>query len=216
MDFTKVKEEGRYLERTLFLTAFVTGILWLVWACDVHFHLNLVRFGIISREVIGLRGLLFSPYIHDTSSMDHILNNTPPFMALFFLLLNGFRKMAGYVFISIQLSSGFMLWLFGPGGTETVGMSGVIFGLATFLIGSGIFRRNLVSIVLAVMVIFYYGGMLTYGAVPNPDHPEISWQGHVCGGVAGLFVAFNFRNYDRAPSTPITSSDDGHFFDRHP
>lgn len=216
MDFSKIKDEGRYLEKALFITVLMTAGMWLIWGCDVMFHLNLARYGLISREVIGLRGILFSPYIHDDKGVAHILNNTPPFMALFFLLLNGFRKIAGYVFISIQLSAGIMLWLFGPGGTETVGMSGVIFGMATFLIGSGIFRRNLISIVLAVMVIFYYGGMLTYGALPNAEHPEISWQGHICGGIAGLFVAFNFRNYDREPGASIISSDDGHFFDRHP
>jgi membrane associated rhomboid family serine protease len=188
--------------------------MWISWGADVLLHLDLPKYGIISRTIIGLRGIVFAPYIHDNRNVMHILSNTPPFMVLFFLLQNAFRKIALPVYILIQVLSGFMLWLFGPGETVTVGMSGVIFGMASFLIGSGIFRRNLISIALALMVIFFYGGSLAASILPN--QPGVSWQDHVCGAIAGLFVAFNLRNYDRAPTVSISSSDDGHFFDRHP
>ena len=207
-DINKVKEEGRYLEKTLLITFAFVAVMWISWGCDQLFHLDLPQFGIIPREKIGLRGILFSPFIHDNRNVMHILSNTPPFAFLFFLLLNAFRKIAIPVYILIQFISGFLLWLFGPANSVTVGMSGVIFGLAAFLVGSGLFRRNLISITLAFGVVFFYGGGLAASVIPQPG---VSWQGHICGAVAGFFVAFNLRNYDRAPKS-IISSDDKHFF----
>ena len=214
MDVNTIKDEGRYLWSTVILTLLITAVMWISWGADMLLHLDLPRFGIIPRTIVGLRGILFSPYIHDNRNVMHILSNTPPFAVLFFLLLNVFRRIAIPVYILIQLLSGLLLWLFGPGETVTVGMSGVIFGLAGFLVGSGFFRRNLVSLVLAFAVIFFYGGSLAASILPQ--QPGVSWQAHICGLIAGLFVAFNVRNYDRAPSTSLPRSDDGHFFDRHP
>jgi membrane associated rhomboid family serine protease len=214
MDKDKVKAESDYIKSTIFLTVFFVAVMWLSWFSDRLFQLDLRQYGIISRSLIGLRGILFSPFIHESASMAHIMGNTLPFALLFFLLLNAFPRIALVVYALIQLISGFLLWLFGPADAVTVGMSGVIFGLAGFLIGSGIFRRNLRSIAIALIVMFFYGGGLAASLVPTPG---VSWQGHVCGAVAGLFVAFNLRNYDREPELPIASTDDDrHFFERYP
>ena len=209
-----IENEGRQLRSALYITFSITAVLWVLWGCDMLFHLDLPQYGLVPRSVQGLRGIIFMPYIHDNRNIAHILNNTLPFMVLFFVLLNTYRQIGMMVFILIQIVSGILLWLLGPPNSIHVGMSGVIFGMAAFLVGSGLFRRNLASISIAIFVIFFYGGMVV-GFKPQDG---ISWEGHICGAVAGLFLSFNFRNFDRKTQVPSVEDreDDRHFFDRHP
>jgi membrane associated rhomboid family serine protease len=211
----EIKDEGRYLTSTLVITFLFTAVLWIVWSSDMLLHLDLPQYGIIPRTKIGLRGIIFSPFIHDNRNVMHILSNTPPFMVLFFVLLNAYRKIAIPVLILIHLLTGCLVWLFAPSDTVHVGISGVIYGLAGFLVGSGLFRRNILALTVAILVIFFYGGMVV-GFKPAPG---LSWESHVCGAVVGLFLSFNFRNYGRAPlpSKPIEEPEDTrHFFEKHP
>ena len=45
--------------------------------------------------------------------------------------------------------------------------------------------------VISALVVFLYGSM-TWGIFPFK--PEISWEGHLFGAIAGALVAFNYRN----------------------
>ena len=72
-----------------------------------------------------------------------------------------------------------------------IGASGVIYGLVTFVFWSGVFRKNVKSIALALIVLFFYGS-LVFGIVPGKE--GISWEGHLMGALAGIIVAFWFRS----------------------
>lgn len=208
-----IEDEGRYLINTLIIVVVFTAVLWLAWGADMLLHLDLPQYGIIPRTKVGLRGIIFSPFIHDNRNVTHILSNTVPFMVLFFLLLNAYRKIAIPVLIFIHLFGGLLVWMFAPSGTVHVGISGVIYGLAGFLVGSGLFRLNIFSITISVLVIFFYGGMVV-GFVPQQG---ISWQGHLFGAIVGLLLSYLFRNYGRkALVIAATHDDDKHFFEKHP
>ena len=51
----------------------------------------------------------------------------------------------------------------------------------------GFFTRHVWQIVVGVVVLFIYGGVL-FGALPGTF--GVSWQGHLCGGIAGVFAAY--------------------------
>ncbi len=72
-----------------------------------------------------------------------------------------------------------------------IGASGVLYGLISFIFWSGIFRRNIRSIVLALIMILMYSGMIV-GLFPDAEG-QISWQSHLIGGVIGLILAFQYR-----------------------
>jgi membrane associated rhomboid family serine protease len=192
-----------------------TAVLWIVWLCDVLFGLDLPQYGIIPKDIVGLRGIIFSPFIHDNRSIWHLLSNTLPFMVLFFVLLNAYRQIAIVVLVLIHLLTGLFVWILAPPYTVHIGISGIIYGMAAFLVGSGLFRRDLTSLTIAIFVIFLYGGMVE-GFKPQPG---VSWESHVCGAVVGFFLSFNLRNFNRAPSEeiiPDETDDDRHFFERYP
>ena len=66
--------------------------------------------------------------------------------------------------------------------TNHIGASGLIFGWLTFLIVFGFFTRKIWEIVVGVIVLFIYGSILL-GVLPGTF--GVSWQGHLCGAIAG-------------------------------
>jgi membrane associated rhomboid family serine protease len=92
------------------------------------------------------------------------------------------------VTVVIWLISGVGVWLTESTGVSTVGASGIAFGWLMFLLVRGIFNRSLKQLVVAVILLFYWGSAL-WGLLPNVD-PEISWQAHAFGALGGLLSAW--------------------------
>jgi len=107
-------------------------------------------------------------------------------MCLFF-----YRKVAFSSIFLIYLLTGIGVWAFGRAHVFHIGASGVVYGLVSFVFWTGIFRRNLKSVVLALMVTILYSGYFL-GILPNQE--GISWESHLIGGIVGILVAFLFKN----------------------
>jgi membrane associated rhomboid family serine protease len=58
-----------------------------------------------------------------------------------------------------------------------------------FLILSGFLERRIVPLVVALFVGFLYGSSLIMGVLPRLGS-QISWDGHLCGAIAGGIVAY--------------------------
>jgi len=105
-----------------------------------------------------------------------------------------------YATVIVWILGGLGTWLIGnigaPSGVETnhIGASGLIFGWLTFLIVFGFFTRHAWQIVVGIVVFMVYGGIL-WGALPGTF--GVSWQGHLCGGVAGVFAAYVLSGPER-------------------
>ena len=103
--------------------------------------------------------------------------------------------MSRFIFATaiIWILGGFGTWLIGNVGahcptrraceTNHIGASGLIFGWLAFLIVFGFFTRKVWEIVVGVVVLFIYGSVLL-GVLPGTL--GVSWQGHLCGAVAGV------------------------------
>lgn len=167
---------------SLFLLAF-----WLVFLVESTLDFEFAVYGIYPLKLEGLKGILFSPFIH--SGYEHLAANSVPFFVLALALFYFYRKLAYRIFILIYLLSGLCVWL---GGREAwhIGASGVIYGLASFLFFSGIFRNDVKLLTIAIIVVFLYGGMF-WGIFPLK--PEISWESHLWGGVSGLILSIYYR-----------------------
>ena len=129
-------------------------------------------------------GIAFAPFLH--GGISHLLANTPPFIALGWLVLALSRKEFLWVTIVVTISSGLGAWLFGASNSVHIGASGVIFGYFGFLLARGFFDRQLVSIALSLIVGAIYGYLL-WGVLPN--QPNVSWQGHLFGFLGGVLLA---------------------------
>jgi membrane associated rhomboid family serine protease len=159
--------------------------------------------GIRPMETDGLLGILFAPLLH--SNWQHLMANTGPALILGFLMtLAGLSRFL-FATAIIWILGGFGTWLIGNVGahcpyvgvrceTNHIGASGLIFGWLTFLIVFGFFTRKAWEIVVGVIVLLVYGSVLL-GVLPGTF--GVSWQGHLCGAIAGVLAAYMLSGPER-------------------
>jgi membrane associated rhomboid family serine protease len=161
------------------------AIFWIVEIVNqTFFGDRLDYFGIIPRDIVGLRGIILAPFLH--TDFTHLIANTVPFAILaWFVMLQDTDDFFTVSFYSM-IVSGIGVWLFARPNSITVGASGVIFGYLGFLLLRGYFQKNTPSIALSLMVVFLYGGMI-WGVLPS--NPHVSWLGHLFGFIGGILAA---------------------------
>jgi len=170
--------------QAIILATFV-AIFWLLEILDQFiFRGSLNYFGIIPHQVIGLRGILFAPFLH--GDFPHLIANTVPFLILGWLVM--LQETSDFFIVTglTMLVGGLGVWLFAAPGSIHIGASILIFGYLGFLLLRGYFQRNIPSILLSILVFLLYGGAI-WGVLPS--RPGISWQGHLFGFLGGVLAA---------------------------
>jgi len=188
---------GSVLEAIVYPVILLVAI-WLVYSAEQIFDINWVRFGVYPRTAQGLIGILFMPLIHAPNDISHILNNSLPILILTSALVYFYRDIALKVFAYSWLLTGLGVWIIaGDRGSFHIGISGVIYALATFIFVSGWRRKFLPLQALALFVAFLYGGMI-WGVFKTSE--RISWEGHLSGMVIGYILALWYVN--EGPTAP--------------
>jgi membrane associated rhomboid family serine protease len=172
--------------------------LWVIHVVGVVTGLPMGLLGVLPREVVGLAGILTAPLIH--GGWPHLISNTVPLAALSTVIFLFYRRVAVKGFLLIYLLSGLGVWLFARPHTHHIGASGVVYGLIAFVFWSGIFRRNLRSIVLALIVLVMYSGYFP-GIVPG--EAGISWESHLFGACSGILIAWIFKSRIEPDEVPV-------------
>ncbi|MCB0475190.1 MAG: rhomboid family intramembrane serine protease [Flavobacteriaceae bacterium] len=189
MDSTEEQNQFRFSPLVIAFPLYLVFFLWFIYWIEIEKDWYLIKYGIYPRTLIGLRGIVFSPFIH--SSVSHLLSNSVPLAILTGALLYFYRQIAFKVLIYGSLLSGLFTWLIGRESYH-VGASGIIYLLFSFIFFSGIIRKYYRLIAVSLIVIFLYGSIIWYIL---PISEEISWEGHLSGFVVGLLFAFLFRDY---------------------
>jgi membrane associated rhomboid family serine protease len=90
-----------------------------------------------------------------------------------------------------------------------LGASGLIFGWMGYLLARAYFSRKLKWIVVAVLVLFFFGTLL--GSLLPTFGASSPWEGNACGFAAGVGAAALLhprkrrRTEPQAPRTPAVS-----------
>jgi membrane associated rhomboid family serine protease len=185
--------------------ALLVAIVVLMWVIEVINSLDGQRLdsdGLYPRNVGHLWGILTAPFLH--LGYPHLIDNTIPFVFMGVIIaLRGAGRLALVTAIVIILG-GLGTWLIAPAGTVTVGASGVVFGYATYLLTRGIFNRSWLEFLTGIVVGVVWGGALLSSLIPQRG---ISWQGHLCGAIAGIIAAWLLARPrpERAPGAPGTA-----------
>lgn len=185
------KTPGWVIGATTIIT--FVALLYVVELIDQLSGGRLDRNGIRPLTTDGLWGIVFAPVLH--ANWQHLIANTVPMLVLGFLMtLAGLSRFVWATAI-IWILGGFGTWLIGNvgsscGPTDHIGASGLIFGWLAFLLVFGIFVRHVWDIIIGLVVLFVYGGVLL-GALPVLGVcGGVSWQGHLCGAIAGVVAAY--------------------------
>jgi membrane associated rhomboid family serine protease len=195
---TQPKRPDRYQvqRQGIGLLAGIVALMWVIEVINTIDSNRLDNDGIWPRNVSHLWGIITAPFLH--ASFQHLISNTVPlvFMGLI-IALAGAARLAAVTAIVIVLG-GLGTWLISPAHSITVGASGLVFGYATYLLVRGFFDRSALELMAGIVVGVIWGGALIGSLLPQ-DH--ISWQGHLCGGIAGVVAAYLMRK-PRPASAP--------------
>ena len=168
------------------------GFVALLFAIEL-FNMLMLRslnstFGLRPRSADGLLDIFTFPLLH--ANLNHLLYNRLPLIIFGFLVfLAGLRVFLTALALG-WLGSGLTVWLIGDGGI-TVGASGLVFGLFSFLLVRGFFNRSWLQILLAAVLFLGYGGILL-GVLPSVAG-LVSWQAHLGGAAGGVVAALLLR-----------------------
>lgn len=169
---------------------FVIAFVALLWALAVFnfasswFGFDLRQYGIFPRTASGLWGIPLHVFIH--ANFGHLAANSVPLLILGGL--SSFRGRGAVFALSafVVIIGGSLVWLMGREAIH-IGASGLVFGYFGYLVGRGFYQPGVLSVLVAVVVIFFYGWSILFGVLPSS--PFVSWEGHLFGLIAGVLYA---------------------------
>jgi membrane associated rhomboid family serine protease len=160
--------------------------LWVLHIVNKILGFRLNYLGIIPRTPRGLIGIIVSPLLHGDAN--HLFFNTIPLLVLACFILTGGRVLFCQVTISIILISGILIWLFGRRAIH-IGASALVTGYWGYLLINAYHQPSLLAIGVAFVCVYYFGGLF-FGLFPSAE--KVSWEGHLCGCVAGVATNYLF------------------------
>lgn len=171
----------------------VIGVIWCInilnWVCGSRLN---YYFGIYPRNVFGLIGIPFSPFLHQ--NFTHLFFNTIPLFVLGLALLSSEGTLNFcWITLVIVILGGLGVWLVARKAMH-IGASGLISGYFGFILISAYTAPTFITILLAVMAAYYFSGIFL-GLFPGKK--TISWESHLFGFLAGVGCAYipNFLRY---------------------
>lgn len=176
-----------FLRRLRIPIVFVS-LLWIIHIVQRATGIDFTTLGVFPRHVEGLPGIIFTPLIH--GSWEHLFSNSVSFLMLSVVLFWFYPRIALGSIVWLYFLSGLGIWIFAQPNSYHIGASGVVYGMVSLVFWSGIFRRNLKSIILALIILMLYAGLFE-GIIPGKE--GISWEGHLFGGIAGIILAWFYR-----------------------
>ena len=175
--------------KSIFLIPFLyILVIWITYMIEITFGYNFNKFGVYPRDVVGLRGVFLTHFIH--SNVNHLFNNSIPLFVLLSSLFYFYRQVAYRILFFGGVLSGFLTWLIARESYH-IGASGIVYVLFSFVFFSGIIRKHYRLVALSFIIIFLYGSMIWYVL---PIKEGISWEGHLSGFLVGLFFSIIYRN----------------------
>ena len=176
----------------------MVGFIALIWVLQIfnwasHYRLD-YDYGILPRSIGTLPYILTAPFLH--FSLDHIEWYSGPLFV--FGLLAAYRGVIKFLGVTliVAVTSGLAVWLFQGGNELTVGASGLIFGYFGYVLSRGVFDRNLIDVLTALVMALSYAYILT---VAIPGAPGVSWIGHLGGLIGGIASGWIFRTKRTVP-----------------
>jgi len=169
----------------------VVAVMWIVKIAEYYTGSDFSELGIMPLTAKGMIGIITAPFIH--ADFGHLLANTIPMFVSLSIIFYFYREVAFQVFFLVWLFTGVWVWSFARNDSYHIGASGLVYGYISFLLFSGIIRRNARLMAISLLIIFLYGGFF-WGVFPNffPKR-NISWESHLMGGIAGIVMAIFYR-----------------------
>ena len=183
----KTYNQLKFTKEVLLIPIIFIFSIWFIYWIEIQFSLNFTKFGVLPRNLSGLKGVLFSPFIH--SDTNHLFNNSVPLFVLISFLVYFYRSVYLKVLLFGGFLSGFLTWVIAREAYH-IGASGIVYLVFSFVFFSGIIKKQFQLVAVSLIVIFLYGSMIWY-VLPIKD--GVSWEGHLSGFLIGFIFSFVFK-----------------------
>ncbi len=178
------------------------AMTWLIQLSNWALGLGPEHLGVRPRTWAGLAGILFAPLLH--GGFGHLIANSPPLVVLGTAMLYLYPRSSLRVLPAIYVGPGLAVWMFARGSVH-VGASGIVYGLAAYLLVAGLIRRDRRAIGASLLVCFMYGA-LVWGVLPI--EPGVSWETHLAAAIIGATLALALRHHDIPPQRRYSWEDE--------
>lgn len=172
--------------------------MWVIHLLNICTGMRLNQLGLWPRHLSGLKGILFSPFLH--ADVNHLFFNTIPLFLLTDFMFIATGDAFWEVSICIILISGILTWLIGRNAIH-VGASALIMGYWGFLLTLAIYQPTAFNVVI-VVVMLYYLSSLFLNLFPSGE--QVSFEGHICGVIAGIVIALGWVHSNGHLSTLLS------------
>ena len=160
------------------------GVMWLVELANLLEDHSFYTWGILPRTKVGLRGVLFAPFIH--ASPGHLALNSAPLAVLGWLVSSGGIWSFLRVTLTVMLVAGLGVWALGRPHYH-IGSSSLVLGYIGYLVSNSVYDRSWTTFFVAALTVLLYGGFV-FSILPGRD--EVSWESHLAGLVGGVCAAW--------------------------
>ena len=186
--------QQRRRDRQRLLRAFnasLAAVLVLTAVYSAQGGFDVGAWSVMPHTSAGLRGVLAAPLLHGSAA--HLAANAVAVLLLGTLAGCVYPRATLRALPLLWLGAGVGAWALGAEGTHHLGASGVNHGLAFLVFTLGVLRRDRAAIAAAMLVFAFYGGMLLSVL---PQAPDVSWESHFGGALAGTIAGWLFRRAD--------------------
>lgn len=184
----EVREKKRFYY-ALFFPVIICFLVLIVFVFEQVMGLDFGGGGIAPRQPLSLFNIFTMPFIH--ADWGHLFNNLVSFLVLSVALFYFYSEIADKVLFWSLVVSGLLLWIIGRDAVH-IGLSGMVYAVSFFLTFSGIIRKHIPLIAIALVVVFLYGNNVWH-LFPWQQFDPVSWEGHLAGAIAGVALAFVYR-----------------------
>ena len=192
-----MKEDQKRFLYSFIFPVFFLFIIWTVKISEVLLNQDFAYLGIFPLKLKGLIGIVTAPLIH--SDFEHLIANSIPILILGTGVFYFYNKVAFKVFFLSYFIANIWIW-FGARQAYHIGASGLVYSFASFLFFSGVICKNVRLMAISLLVVFLYGSMI-WGVLPI--QPHVSWESHLMGAIAGMILAFYYK--DQGPKRKMYS-----------
>jgi membrane associated rhomboid family serine protease len=183
----------------------ILAVIWVIQGINAADGYRLDgEYGLVARSPSSLWHIFTMPFLH--VSMEHIESNSMPLLILSFVAALGglryFWMATGFIIVVDGLGT----WLISPSNVVTVGASGLIFGYLGFVVARGLFTRKIWQAAIgALMAVYYFWTLPLLFPDSVTSSNNISWQGHLCGLIAGVAAALLVGRHSREVARPAVA-----------
>ena len=190
-------QDKKKIYYAVFFPLIICFIVILVFLFERAMGFDFREAGVYPRELNTIINIFSMPFIH--ADWTHLLNNIVSFFVLSTTLYFFYSDIANKILVLSVILSGILLWVIGRDSWH-IGLSGVVFSFTFFLFFSGIIRKHVPLIAIALIVVFLYGNNVWH-LFPWQKFDPVSWEGHLAGAASGILLAIIYRK--QGPQKPV-------------